>query len=57
MWENFQIKMNTVYIAGYFEQERMNDWFSANAPLSWGIYRNVPFALISEQLFLVVFYE
>lgn len=49
--------MNTVYIAGYFEQERMNDWFSANAPLSWGIYRNVPFALISEQLFLVVFYE
>jgi hypothetical protein len=23
-----------------------NDWFSANAPLSWGIYRNIPFVIL-----------
>lgn len=23
-----------------------NDWFSANAPVSWGIYRNVPFVIL-----------
>ena len=23
-----------------------NQWLSANAPLSWGIYRNIPFALM-----------
>ena len=23
-----------------------NDWLSADAPLSWGIYRNIPFALM-----------
>jgi peptidoglycan/LPS O-acetylase OafA/YrhL len=23
-----------------------NDWFSADAPLSWGIYRNVPFVIL-----------
>ena len=23
-----------------------NQWFSAAAPLSWGIYRNIPFALL-----------
>ena len=23
-----------------------NDWLSASAPLSWGIWRNIPFALL-----------
>ena len=23
-----------------------NQWLSADAPLSWGIYRNIPFALL-----------
>ncbi len=23
-----------------------NDWFSADAPLSWGIYRNIPFVIL-----------
>jgi hypothetical protein len=23
-----------------------NDWFSENAPLSWGIYRNIPFVIL-----------
>lgn len=31
-----------------------NAWLSANAPLSWGIWRNVPFALLGA-LVIVVF--
>lgn len=33
-----------------------NAWTSAEAPLSWGIYRNVPFALIGV-LIIVLFYQ
>lgn len=33
-----------------------NAWTSANAPLSWGIYRNIPFALLG-LLILVLFYR
>ncbi len=33
-----------------------NAWTSANAPLSWGIYRNIPFALIGI-LIIVLFYQ
>ncbi len=32
-----------------------NQWFSADAPLSWGIYRNIPFALLGI-LIIVLFY-
>ena len=32
-----------------------NAWTSANAPLSWGIYRNIPFALLG-LLIVVLFY-
>ena len=32
-----------------------NQWLSANAPLSWGIYRNIPFALMG-LLIIVLFY-
>ena len=35
---------------------RQNQWLSANAPLSWGIYRNVPFALMG-LLIIVLFYR
>lgn len=31
-----------------------NDWLSADAPLSWGIYRNIPFALLG-LLMIVLF--
>ena len=31
-----------------------NAWLSANAPLSWGIYRNIPFALLG-LLIIVLF--
>ena len=31
-----------------------NDWLSAAAPLSWGIYRNIPFALLG-LLIIVLF--
>lgn len=31
-----------------------NQWLSANAPLSWGIYRNIPFALLG--LFVIVLF-
>lgn len=33
-----------------------NAWTSANAPLSWGIYRNIPFAIIG-LLIIVLFYK
>lgn len=33
-----------------------NAWTSADSPLSWGIYRNIPFALIGV-LIIVLFYK
>lgn len=33
-----------------------NDWLSADAPISWGIYRNVPFALLG-LLIIALFYH
>ena len=33
-----------------------NKWLSADAPLSWGIYRNIPFALLG-LLIIVLFYQ
>ena len=33
-----------------------NQWFSADAPLSWGIWRNIPFALMG-LLVIVLFYR
>lgn len=33
-----------------------NEWLSAAPPLSWGIYRNIPFALLGA-LIIVLFYR
>ena len=33
-----------------------NDWFSPKPPLSWGIYRNIPFALLGF-LIILLFYK
>ncbi len=33
-----------------------NGWLSATAPISWGIYRNIPFALLG-LLIIVLFYR
>ena len=33
-----------------------NAWLSASAPLAWGIYRNIPFALLG-LLIIVLFYQ
>jgi len=33
-----------------------NQWLSTNAPLSWGIYRNIPFALLG-MLIILLFYK
>lgn len=33
-----------------------NAWTSADAPLSWGIYRNIPFAMLGI-LIIVIFYK
>lgn len=35
---------------------RQNAWTSSDAPLSWGIYRNIPFALLG-LLIVVLFYR
>ncbi len=34
-----------------------NDWFSADAPLSWGIARNIPFAILGILLIVLFFRE
>lgn len=33
-----------------------NNWLSADAPLSWGIYRNIPFAMIGITM-IILFYQ
>lgn len=33
-----------------------NQWLSASAPISWGIYRNIPFALLGLVI-IVLFYK
>lgn len=33
-----------------------NEWLSADSPLSWGIYRNIPFALLG-MIVIVLFYK
>ena len=33
-----------------------NEWLSADSPLSWGIYRNIPFALLG-LIVIVLFYK
>lgn len=33
-----------------------NEWLSANPPVSWGIYRNIPFAIMGIVL-IVLFYK
>lgn len=33
-----------------------NEWLSAEAPISWGIYRNIPFALLG-LLIIILFYK
>lgn len=33
-----------------------NQWLSADSPLSWGIYRNIPFALLG-LLVILLFYR
>ena len=33
-----------------------NQWFQENAPLSWGIYRNIPFAMMGV-IIIVLFYQ
>ena len=53
--ERYQIKgKNSLTIATYalaglriaLCMMPQNDWLSASAPLSWGIYRNIPFAVL-----------
>lgn len=57
---------NFRYRSGRFKQESRRsfhtesltviDWLSADAPLSWGIYRNIPFALMG-LIIIVLFYK
>jgi hypothetical protein len=34
-----------------------NDWLSADAPWSWGVYRNIPFVILGVLLICLVFAE
>ena len=62
--ERYQIKgKNSLTIATYalaglriaLCMMPQNNWLSASAPLSWGIYRNIPFAVLG-LLMIVLFY-
>ena len=63
--ERYQIKgKNSLTIATYalaiiriaLCMMPQNDWLSASAPLSWGIYRNIHFAVLG-LLMIVLFYK
>lgn len=34
-----------------------NQWFSADAPVSWGIYRNIPFAILGAIIIVLFFMQ
>ena len=62
--QRYQIKGNGILTAAVYALAAVrvvlcmmpqNQWLSANAPLSWGIYRNIPFALMG-LLIIVLFY-
>ena len=63
--ERYQIKGHNATIAAIYVLTGLrivlcmmpqNEWLSAEAPLSWGIYRNIPFALMG-LLIIVLFYK
>ena len=63
--ERYQIKGHNATIAAIYVLAGLrivlcmmpqNEWLSAEAPLSWGIYRNIPFALLG-LLIIVLFYR
>ena len=63
--QRYQIKGNGILTAAVYALAAVrvvlcmmpqNQWLSANAPLSWGIYRNIPFALMG-LLIIVLFYR
>ena len=63
--QRYQIKGKGILTAAVYALAAMrvvlcmmpqNQWLSANAPLSWGIYRNIPFALMG-LLIIVLFYR
>lgn len=62
--ERYQIKgKNSLTIATYalagiriaLCMMPQNDWLSANAPLSWGIYRNIPFAVLGLLMIVLIY--
>lgn len=34
-----------------------NDWLNYNAPISWGIYRNIPFAIMGIMMIYIMYKE
>ena len=63
--ERYQIKGHNAVTAAVYSLAGLriilcmmpqNNWLSASAPLSWGIYRNIPFALMGI-LIIVLFYK
>lgn len=34
-----------------------NDWFNYNAPVSWGVYRNIPFAIMGIIMIYIMYAE
>lgn len=34
-----------------------NDWLNYNAPISWGIYRNIPFAIMGIIMIVIMYQE
>ena len=63
--ERYQIKGHNATIAAIYVLTGLrivlcmmpqNEWLSAEAPHSWGIYRNIPFALMG-LLIIVLFYK
>lgn len=51
-WENGHIRYNDVILC----LMPQNAWTSAEAPLSWGIYRNIPFTILGAVI-VILFYR
>lgn len=66
IWEmRYDVKNDTILKAGVYVLAAVrivlclfpqNRWMSPDAPLSWGIYRNIPFALLG-LLIIILFFQ
>lgn len=48
--------MDIIYCKSFLIAFKNNEWTSNNPPILWGIYRNIPFAILG-LLIIILFYN